>query len=276
MFHTALSYVRRTDRRLGISWRYRYNLSPTLAYAVNRHQCSGESARVVADLNRNGIAITSVHDLLGSNSCFNELRASVEKLERDEVCKIESARKSMSRDGNLGKKSFIFPLLGARPVFNPNDVYARFAMHGPIFEIANAYFRMYTQLRYYNVWHTFSSSNQDRESQLWHRDFEDRYILKVFLYLSEVDDASGPFVYAKGTHGKARPIRDPSHFVEAGVKRTTDTQMEDVVPSEQWISAVGPKGTIIFADTRGYHKGGSVRKGDRILYTCMFTSQASA
>jgi hypothetical protein len=51
--------------------------------------------------------------------------------------------------------------------------------------------------------------------------------------------------------------------------------MAAVVPESQWIPCVGPKGTIVFADTRGYHKGGLARERDRIMYTCMFTSQAS-
>jgi hypothetical protein len=37
----------------------------------------------------------------------------------------------------------------------------------------------------------------------------------------------------------------------------------------------GDAGTIIFADTRGFHKGGEARTRDRLMYTCMYTSQAS-
>jgi hypothetical protein len=38
---------------------------------------------------------------------------------------------------------------------------------------------------------------------------------------------------------------------------------------------MGPKGTVVLADTRGYHKAVLARDRDRILYNCMFTSQAS-
>lgn len=51
--------------------------------------------------------------------------------------------------------------------------------------------------------------------------------------------------------------------------------MAAVLPPDRWIKAVGGKGTIIFADTRGYHKGWLARERDRIMYVCMFTSQAS-
>lgn len=50
--------------------------------------------------------------------------------------------------------------------------------------------------------------------------------------------------------------------------------MAEVLPKVKWIQATGPRGTIIFADTRGYHKGGLARERDRLMFLCMFTSQA--
>ena len=51
--------------------------------------------------------------------------------------------------------------------------------------------------------------------------------------------------------------------------------MAKVLASERWIHALGSRGTIVFADTHGFHKGGLARKSDRLMYTCMFTSPAS-
>jgi hypothetical protein len=50
--------------------------------------------------------------------------------------------------------------------------------------------------------------------------------------------------------------------------------MAAVVPPSEWLTAAGPAGTLLFADTTGWHKGGSARTGDRLLYTCLFGSQA--
>jgi hypothetical protein len=154
-------------------------------------------------------------------------------------------------------------------------VYARFALQDPILHVANAYFGMFTRLRYYNVWHTFATQTEARESQLWHYDREDHFILKVFVYLSDVDDGAGPFTYAAGSHLKRGLSRGPDHFVEGGVRRSTDRQMAEVASADRWIKAIGRRGTIVFADTRGYHKGGLARTHDRLMYLCMFTSQAS-
>ncbi len=35
-------------------------------------------------------------------------------------------------------------------------------------------------------------------SQRWHRDYNDKHLLKVFLYMSDVDEAAGPFEYVPG------------------------------------------------------------------------------
>jgi hypothetical protein len=63
--------------------------------------------------------------------------------------------------------------------------------------------------------------------------------------------------------------------MEGKVKRTEDAQMAAVVPQNRWKVATGSAGTIVFADTHGYHRGGLARTSDRVMYTSMYTSRAS-
>ena len=265
----------RMARRFELTWRYLFNLQPTLAYQFSSKSLPAEAVSVLADLNRDGIAITSAQKLFGANSYYHELSTAVDGLEDELQKQLNMARTSANDSDAVGRKTFIAELLGARPVLDLQNVYARFALQKPILQIANSYFGMYTRLRYYNVWHTFATQTRARESQLWHRDREDYYILKMFLYLSDVDESAGPFTYAAGSHLKGKLRQEPGYFLEGDVKRSDDSQMAEVVPREQWIKGVGTKGTIVFADTRGYHKGGLARERDRIMYTCMFTSYAS-
>src|SRR6266850_40207 len=275
MTPTPLRQMVRMARRFELTWRYVFNLQPTLAYQFSRCSLSGETARVLSDLNRSGIAITTAQALLGDSSSYNELSMAVKGLEDDLTNQLKSARTATDDTDALGRKTFIVELLGPRPVLDPNTVYAHFALQEPILQIANGYFGMYTRLRYYNIWHTFATKAKARESQLWHRDREDYFILKVFVYLSDVDDGAGPFTYAVGSHLKGKLRREPAYALEGNVKRSDDSQMAEIVSPERWVKAAGPKGTIVFADTRGYHKGGLARERDRIMYTCMFTSHAS-
>ncbi|MGI8402100.1 MAG: phytanoyl-CoA dioxygenase family protein [Gemmatimonadaceae bacterium] len=264
----------RAARKYELTWRYAYNLAPTLRQKRKEPPLTGEAARVLADLNRDGIAISSVQALLGKDSPYAEMLKTVKRLELDMAGEIERARESAA-DETTGKKTFMLEYLGRNPAFDPASIYARLAVKTPLLRIANAYLGMYTRLRYYNIWHTFATQSKPRESQLWHRDREDLYILKVFIYLKDVDLGAGPFTYAPGTHRKGAVKQEPEYFLEGRVKRTEDDHMAAVVPRDQWKIANGPAGTIIFADTNGYHRGGLARTSDRVMYTCMYTSKAS-
>lgn len=265
----------RAARKYELTWRYAYNLVPTLSYQRKEGRLTGEAARVLSDLNRDGIAISSIDALLGPNSLYTELLGAVRSLESEKASEIEGARASASDESAIGKKTFLLEYLGRNPVLDPGSVYARLAVRTPLLRIANAYLGMYTRLRYYNIWHTFATQSKPRESQLWHRDREDLYILKVFIYLKDVDLGAGPFTYARGTHRKGAVRQEPEYFLEGRVKRTEDEHMAAVLPRDRWTVGTGTAGTIIFADTNGYHRGGLARTSDRIMYTCMYTSRAS-
>ena len=274
--------VARALRARGWSWRYVFNPRPTLAYRLDRRSLSGEERRVAAELDAHGIAMSSVSALslssagsLAALPLFEELVAEVRALERAREDEIRRARQEADLPQVGGEKKFLLELLGLRPVLEPESVFGRFALARPFLDVANAYFGMYTKLRHYNVWRNFPSKGTARTSQLWHRDREDRRILKCFVYLSDVDAESGPLTYVSGSHAGGPRTAEPESFVEAGVRRSTDEQMAKVHPSKDWVTATGPAGTVVFADTRGFHRGGLVQGRDRVMFVSMFTSAAS-
>jgi len=258
------------------TWRYMANLGPSLEYQRIRKPLNALHERLLADLKHNGIIITSVEEMLRNICLFEELESAVWKHEASLANEIGKARMEMDMPGT---KTYLFTLFGRRLPLDPDHIFVRFALQPEILCIANSYFGMLTKLQYYNVWHTFPTQEPARESQLWHRDPEDRYVLKMFVYLTDVDEGAGPLTYAPGTHAQGTvKTAVESKWVREGatdVCRSDDAQMDAVVPKKSWITAVGPKGTVVLADTRGYHKGGLARERERILYTCMFASQAS-
>lgn len=264
----------RAGRNFTPTWRYLFNLKSTLAYRLDDHDLSFEQARIVEELNRRGVATSSIDRLPEIGSRYQELKRAVEALEDEWAGRVSEAR-GETETGDLGRKTFLLQLLGEQPRLDPDSVYAGFCLDRQILEIANAYFGMYTQLRYYNIWHTLTTRGPARESQLWHYDRDDHLILKLFVYLSEVDEGAGPLTYAPGTHRKGNLRELPQSFDEQGVPRWKDEEMAALVPRDKWVTATGSPGTIVFADTRGFHKGGLARSRDRIFYTCMFTSPAS-
>ena len=260
-----------------LSWRYVANFRPWLEYQRTRKPLAATQERLLDSLMRDGIVISSMAELFGDASLFDELEASFRKREADLVERIDSARSNIASQGKV--KSYLIPLLGSCPVLDPNDIFVRFALQRQLLDIVNGYFGMFAKLRYYNVWHNLATTNEPRESQLWHRDPEDRCILKLFVYFTDIDEGAGPLSYVPRTHARGDfTVEAPSTVYLEGrtrVRRSDDSQMSVVAPKSRWVTALGPRGTAVLVDTTGYHKGGWARERDRILYTCMFTSQAS-
>lgn len=273
----ALRNFAREGRQHDLIWRYGFNFLPSVHYRLSDSPpVSKITDRIVAELNRSGIAVTSFAELLGEQSIFAELETATGKLLAARAAELETLRRQAADAAQVGKKTFNVELLGSRVDFDAASAFARLALNETFLTIANRYFGMLVKMRYYNVWQTFATAAPARESQLWHYDREDKYILKVFLYLKDVDEGAGPFTYAPQTHQKgALRGRDPEFFLEGNVRRTTDDQMAKVVAEEKWIRGIGSRGTLIFADTRGYHKGGEAKVSDRLMFTCMYTSPAS-
>lgn len=267
----------KNNREKDSFWRYGLNLKPTVKYKFDSiNQLNENERQVLADLNKNGIAVADIDTLLADDSPFTELDESVSKMLADRESELKDLKIKANEPGEIGKKTFNVEMLGSKVTFDAESVYARFALQKAFLNIADAYLGMKSKLRYYNVWYTFATNAEARESQLWHYDREDNYILKVFLYLKDVDEGAGPFTYAPQTHRKGLYRgKEPEFSLEGNVRRSNDEQMAEVVPKKDWVRGTGIKGTIIFADTRGFHKGGEAKTDDRLMFTCMFTSPAS-
>jgi len=274
----AILAIYRLCNKSDFTWRYVANLRSSLEYARTQKTLSIVHEQLVTGLKRNGIAITSIGDFIESSSLFEELEIAVRNCATTLVKEIEETRaNALLQDGT---KSYVLALLGPVPTLDASNIFVRFALQPEILAIVNSYFGMLTKLRYYNVWHNFPTHAPPRESQLWHRDPEDRCILKMFVYLTDVPEGAGPLSYAPATHslGMVKTEAQSKVFKEGRsyVHRSNDAQVDELVPRNRWITAVGSKGTIVFVDTRGYHKGGFAVEEERIVYTCMFTSKASS
>ncbi len=270
----VLYEIKRKLKRNPLAWRYLLNLNSTLAYKTDIKSLPQHIRRPLEDLKANGVATTTIEDLFQDHKLYNELLSTYEQMEHDKAQDIYSQRDNTDDVSDKGTKTFMHFLLGEKPMLDPKGIFHRFAAQSEVKSLADGYYKMPADLRYYNIWHTLPSNAQARESQLWHRDREDLQIFKFFLYLTDVDLGAGPFTYAPGTHLLGPIQAEPEFKMEGNVRRTDDEQMNRLVPKEKWFTATGEKGSIILADTHGFHKGGLARTSDRILYTCMYTSPA--
>ena len=272
VLHQLERFARTTAKRSELTWRYGTNLLPTLSYKLTGDRVSAEAARVLQDLDRDGVAITSTAALVGTQA-LEELFSATSRVRREHAAEIEAARVELESPTTTSQKPFVVPLLGVHPHVDAGSPFGRFALHPMVLQVVNGYYGMYARLRHYNIWHNLKTTRPATQSQLWHRDPEDRYILKLFVALEDIDDGCGPFTYAAGSHLKGNARQTPEYMHKDGTTtRSNDEQMGAVVPPERWITCRGPKGTMIFADTRGYHRGGLARERDRLLYIAEYTS----
>jgi len=107
------------------------------------------------------------------------------------------------------------------------------------------------------------------DTRQWHRDVEDRRMLKLITYLSDVDDDAGPFGYLD-RNASDRAVRNLQYW--SGF--ISDTQLETVLPRDQWCAATGPALSTTFVDTcRLLHRATPPRATDRYSVTFSYSSR---
>jgi hypothetical protein len=98
--------------------------------------------------------------------------------------------------------------------------------------------------------------------QRFHRDTDEWRILKVFAYLTDVDEESGPHIFLRGSHRGSRSIF-ARHYGDDEVKTRYSAAAPMVITGEH--------GTLFLADTAGIHKGELPTRRPRLLFEVGFT-----
>ncbi|MBW4551601.1 MAG: hypothetical protein KME35_10895 [Aphanocapsa sp. GSE-SYN-MK-11-07L] len=103
---------------------------------------------------------------------------------------------------------------------------------------------------------------QQAGTRLWHIDHEDRRMIKLIIYLTDVDQNSGPFQYIQPEISLDLLKSVPSRF-----DFLTEQELKQYLPASMespFTSCTGKAGTVIFVDTaRSYHRGKPPSAGDR-------------
>lgn len=133
--------------------------------------------------------------------------------------------------------------------------------------IADKYLNTNTTLINQSLKYTFPSPRASSQgAQLFHYDLDTLRWLKVFIYLNNITTEMGPHEYVKGSHV---PGNKPTSLLLRGYQRISDTEIDHHYRGKR-IKLAEPAGTIIFADTRCYHKGNVPTEGYRLMFTLNF------
>lgn len=111
----------------------------------------------------------------------------------------------------------------------------------------------------------FNGKGTSEAAQEFHYDMDRIKFLKIFIYLTDVNSENGPHCYVKESH-----IRKPRALLSDG--RKSDSEIKIHYSESQINELHGSQGTIILADTRGFHKGKPLASGHRLIFQLEYSN----
>lgn len=240
-------------------WYFLLNASARARYKSHIPILSPEAKRITQELARNGIAFSTLNALFPQEDIL-------EQLER-----WMSTHAPLEVEG--GKKQFLKPFWLENAPFDLENPFFKLSLSPTVLGIVNTYDHMYRRLNYLHLAETVPVGDAAPiQSQRWHRDPEEKRLMKFFIYLSDVNENAGPFMYVKGSAYKTEPYGTLfSQESPMGIY-PPDGRVEKMVDPAAVISATGTKGTVIFCDTAGLHRGGHARSVPRLMFTAFYPS----
>jgi hypothetical protein len=228
--------------------------------------------RIVADVESDGYSLVTFGDLF-SEKHWNEVESQGANL-------ISATETDLAKGGENVRvrpgKEFVVRLHSYGADLGMHDPWFRACASRRMLDVANAYLRMWTKLEYVDEWYSVpqAASAERISSQRWHRDFNDKHLLKAFLYLVDVDESMGPFQYVAGSQ-PGGPYSDAWPWKPLGENYPTESELEERIPASAVKVFVGSKATLVFCNTCGFHRGGFSTTSPRVLATVTYSSPAS-
>ena len=113
------------------------------------------------------------------------------------------------------------------------------------------------------------ANGEKTATRLWHRDNEDSRIVKIIVYLNDVECADdGPFEYIPKS-----ALASADGLAVFDGNRIRDADIDRVVPKDQQKLCLGRAGTVVFTDTCSvFHKGALGKRRDRYTLFYPFNS----
>lgn len=98
----------------------------------------------------------------------------------------------------------------------------------------------------------FSGDAARTLAQMYHFDMDRPKWLKIFFYLTDVEEKNGPHVFVRKTH---RTGFIPKEILDRGYARLTDEEVSRHFSEKEQMRIVGSRGSTFAEVTRGLHKG---------------------
>ncbi|MBN8555792.1 MAG: phytanoyl-CoA dioxygenase family protein [Deltaproteobacteria bacterium] len=142
-----------------------------------------------------------------------------------------------------------------------------------VLSVVENYLGVTPTIKVIEAWWSHAKKEEAKDAQLYHLDYDDYKFCKLFIYLTDVNEDSGPHVYVEGTH-TCEKVKDyvlkNSHRTEEFMAwylkklRKSDAEVKEYFGKEGQ-KLCGPAGTNFIVDTRGVHKGLLPKNTSRLL-----------
>ena len=212
---TAARITRSAAMERGLELRYR---SACAMHALRLPPLAGPCERIVAAMRSEGVCVVRLEELAPGRAA-RLLQEAQRLLSEQKGFFVDASRR--------GAEYLIAPAdaLQRRPLLY------RFGLSEPLLDIVEAYVGL--PVGYDGVVLQYTPADgRSAGTRAWHRDREDRTVVKVAVYLNEVNLTDGPF------------------------ELLPDPHVRDAAEDSQPITCTGPAGTVVFADTaRFLHRG---------------------
>jgi hypothetical protein len=210
--------------------------------------------QILKALKKDGVYVTTLADL-GLNSSSEFLKAAYEQL----------SQMADPNNAHLEEKlPQIYTVTGIPEIFNwGNDT--------RLLNIIENYIGLPIAFHGVHLRKDFPSKHQFG-TLLWHSDAEDRRIIKIFIYLNDVEQKTGPFEYIPRS---LTPIFSWKYIqlyyklFKSNYMGIDDEDVKPIIPKSAWKSCTGAAGTVIIVDTKNALHHGTVRTEERsTLFFC--------
>jgi hypothetical protein len=228
---------------------------------------------ILADVREHGYSLRSFSDLFTDPADWKALEE-----QRDRF--VASTEADLAAGGDHVRvrpgKEFVVRLQSYGVDLGESDPWFSVVASRRLLDLANAYLEMWSKLEYVDVWYSVPQPSEAERisSQRWHRDYNDKHLLKVFLYLVDVDEDMGPFQFVAGSQ-PGGPYADAWGWQPLGQNYPTEDELEGRIPTSAVKTFTGPAGTLLFCNTAGFHRGGFSTTKPRVLATATYSSPAS-
>jgi ectoine hydroxylase-related dioxygenase (phytanoyl-CoA dioxygenase family) len=140
-----------------------------------------------------------------------------------------------------------------------SNVAQRLICDQSVYEVAKQYLECEPVQDLVTMWWSTSINTEASSvaAQQFHFDLDRIRFLKLFVYLTDVDENNGPHVYVPNSHKNLPGVlrRDGRH---------SDESVKRYYPEHAIIT--GSRGLVFLADTRGLHKGLPLVSGHRLIF----------